>query len=85
MASGAAAEAQLFVLNRDLGHGLEATVESWRSGQPVEAVTLNAAGLMDSNSFEQPDHVHLVRSAVVPGSSTFPYRFPAHSITLLKR
>ena len=74
------------VVNRDLRRDVEATLQI--AGAPTDAAGLayevNAPSVECFNSFEGPDEVSVVERPLEAAGADFTYRFPAHSLTVLK-
>jgi len=82
----AAGNLTLAVINRDLTRDVEAAIVIADAAGPVHAVAyeINASSVAAENSFEDPQSVTVMeRSAISLGSSSI-YRFPAHSVTVLR-
>src|SRR5215472_1542020 len=76
----------LAVINRDLTRYVEAAIVIADAAGPVHAVAyeINASSVAAENSFEDPQSVTVMeRGAISLGSSSI-YRFPAHSLTVLR-
>ena len=76
----------LAVINRDLTRYVEAAIVIADTAGPVDAVAyeINASSVDAVNSIEAPQAVNVVeRGAMSLGSSSI-YRFPAHSLTVLR-
>jgi len=76
----------LAVINRDLTRDVEAAIVIADAAGPVHAVAyeINASSVAAENSIEAPQSVAVMeRGAISLGSSSI-YRFPAHSLTVLR-
>ncbi len=76
---------ELFVVNRHLDHDLEAVIKIPGKGIRTNAAvaTLNAAYIVEWNSFAEPDRVKISRQSLQTQDGEAKYRFAAHSISKL--
>jgi len=81
-----AAQISLAVINRHREESIETDISlgDFQPGGNARVFEINGTGVDVQNSFEEPDNVRIAQRTFSKAAREFRYRFPAHSITLLK-